>query len=390
MATKIYLPRLGESIEEATISRYLKKIGDKIQRGDIIAELETAKAMMELESPARGTLLAIFPEEGETIDRGTLVAVIGQPGENWKDDPLPVAPPKENDNDFSVRDEVISQTQASSGKLSRRINISPNAKRIALEKGVDLDQLAKSFPDKRITSEDVTSFLQESGTEESHGLPVKKIELNKMQSLTAKRMIQSAAEIPQFSVSIEVDAKHLLEQNENYKTKGINITITAQLIATTAKTLQKLRRLNSRYDNGFVLEYQEINIAVAMATEEGLVSPVIRQADTLELSEITKKLAELRQKVENHRLMMHDLENGTFTISNLGMLGARAFVPMVTPNQSAILGVGEIYETYQPESDNLFTSRQKMILTLSADHRVVGGAECAMFLKTLKDIIENK
>ena len=388
MATEIYLPRLGESIEEATISAYVKKVGDTLKRGDVIAELETAKAMMELESPVNGVLLALFPEVGETINRGTLVAIVGKAGEDWqstiasqtKDEPPP--------EDQAKEPQPQSDVQPKKKLTPPRVNISPNAKRVAKANHVDLSELTKVYSGKRITADDVLNFVNEKMDSELGDLPTRFISLTETQRLTANRMKLSVTEIPQFSVAIEVNAQYLLERKEACEDLGFNCSITTLLIEAVSKSLRKHPRLNAYYQSDRIVQYEQINLSVAMAIADGLVAPVIDNADTLDLKTISKHLVDLKQKAELHKLAVNEVENGTFTISNLGMMGIRSFVPMVVPQQAGILGVGEMYPTLVFNEQNQPIQQTKMMLTLTADHRVVGGLECAEFLHTLKTIIE--
>lgn len=388
MATEIFLPRLGESIEEATINAYVKKVGDTLKRGDVIAELETAKAMMELESPVNGVLLALFPEVGETIDRGTLVAIVGKEGEDWQSTLALKAKDEPQQEDQAVEPQPQSDVQPKKILTQPRVNISPNAKRVAKANQVDLTVLAEIYAGKRITAEDVLNFVNENMDTEQTDLPTQIIPLTETQQLTANRMKLSAAEIPQFSVSIEVNVQNLLARKEACEDSGFHCSITTLLIEAIAKSLRKHPRLNAYYHNDRIVQYEQINLSVAMAVGDGLVAPVIDNADTLDLKSIAERLTDLRQKADQHKLAVNDIENGTFTISNLGMMGIRSFVPMVVPKQAGILGVGEIYPTLKFNEQNQPIQHTNMMLTLTADHRVVGGLECAEFLYTLQLIIE--
>ena len=388
MATKIFLPRLGESITEAVIGKWLKQPGDSVARGEVIAELETAKAMMELESPVKGTLLAVFPKSGDTVHMEELIAVVGSPGEEWdvtekthveKSDAKPINPDKSKENQSSVEK-----------KYDPRIIISPNAKRRAKELGIGADQIGQIRKAGRITALDIELLIPEKEGRNSENVPYVRIPLTQIQAITARRMHQSIQTIPQFSVSIDVEAERLIsfieKQSEPEKPK---LTITSILIKKVAEALLEHARLNSRFENDSVLQYSEINLAVAVAANDGLYVPVIHQADKLSIGEIAKILNDVSIKARNKRLEISDIQGATFTISNLGMKGIKSFTPLIDPDQTAILGIGALRDGISWD-DKAGVSRIKVFtLTLSADHRVIGGAEASDFLATLKQLIEN-
>lgn len=385
MATKIFLPRLGESVEEATIGKWCKQVGDAVSRGDLIAELETAKAMMELECPVKGVLLAVFPEIGETIQMGDLVAIVGKAGEDWQAE-IGKEEKQTKKEEPKKRDLTKPGEKTEVKPASGRIRISPNAKRLAQEKGLDLSELAREFPDKRITADDIEKMATKSASK----IPVRKVELTKVQMITAERMAKSAREIPQFSVSIDVNAGRLLEKLQASANSGNKTSLTALLIQATGKVLETQRQFNAYFENGSVFHYEQINISVAVAVEKELFVPVIHQADTLSLLEISAKLQELIEKTKTNKLSLEDTTNGTFTISNLGMKGIRNFVPLVNPSQAAILGVGEVRDEIRLDSEGELFVEKVFSLTISADHRVVGGYEAADFLQSLRKAIEEK
>ena len=388
MATKIFLPRLGESITEAVIGKWLKQPGEPVARGEVIAELETAKAMMELESPAKGTLLAVYAKPGDTVHLEELIAVVGLPGEEWdaneknqteKKDTKPVDSEQKNANQLNIEK-----------KNDQRLIVSPNAKRRAKELGISREQIAQIRKDGRITALDIESLTSGGIISSPEGIPLQRIPLNQIQAITARRMQQSMQTIPQFSVSIDVDAAGLINLIEKQKkADGSKLTITAALIWKVAEALQKHPRLNSRFDKDSVLQFTDINIAVAVAAEDGLYVPVIHQVQILSIDEIVKKLNDVAVKAKNKRLEVSDTLGATFTISNLGMKGITRFIPLVDPDQTAILGIGALHDSFSWENNSEVHRIQVITLTLAADHRVIGGAEAADFLTTVKQLIEN-
>ena len=351
MATKIFLPRLGESITEAVIGKWLKQPGEPVARGEVIAELETAKAMMELESPAKGTLLAVYAKPGDTVHLEELIAVVGLPGEEWdaneksqteKKNTKPVDSEQKNTNQLNIEK-----------KNEQRVIISPNAKRRAKELGVSREQIAQIKKDGRITALDVESLISDEKVPFSEDLSFQRIPLNQIQAITARRMQQSMQTIPQFSVSIDVDVNGLINLIEKRKKlDGPKLTITAVLIWKLAEALQKHPRLNSRFDKDSVLQFSDINIAVAVATEDGLFVPVIHQVQKLSIDEIVESLNEVAAKAKNKRLELSDTQGATFTISNLGMRGITSFIPLVDPDQAAILGIGALHDSFSWDNNS--------------------------------------
>jgi len=396
MATKIFLPRLGESIEEAIIERWVKKVGDPVALGDVIAELETAKATMELESPAKGILLAVIPQVGQTIQLGDLVAIVGNEGENWQGEVEPTGAGLPNNAtqppamEALIEEPIRGKNLASSE--AKRVNISPNARRIAQELGVDWTGIPLPEGVRRITSEMIQDFARKNGMQGKNEMAGVVIPLTKIQSITARRMLQSAQTIPQFSVSMDMPAGRLLDVAKEQKTKsGSKVTVTAVLVKKIAEALSQHKRMNARYDaeKDAIFAFDTINIAVATATPMGLFVPVIHDANALSLAEIGERLAGLVDAAKAGGLKLEDATGATFTVSNLGMMQVTSFTPIIDPGQSAIMGVGNIREVVERDADGNFAPRMVINLTVTADHRVLDGMAVAEFLATLRNLLEN-
>jgi pyruvate dehydrogenase E2 component (dihydrolipoamide acetyltransferase) len=267
--------------------------------------------------------------------------------------------------------------------------ISPNAKRRAKELGVKREQIDQIKKEGRITAQDVESLALGAEVLNPEFIPFTRIPLNQIQIITARRMLQSIQTIPQFSVSIDVNAEGLINFiNSAIATGKQKFSITTILIWKVAEALLQHPRLNSRFDKDSVLQFQEINIGVAVAAKDGLTVPVIHKTDRLSVDEIAVKLEQVSERAKNKRLELRDTQKGTFTISNLGMKGISSFVPLVDPDQTAILGVGALQDSILLDEYSNIHHTKVFTLTLSADHRVVGGAEVADFLATLKQLIE--
>ena len=387
MATKIFLPRLGESVKEAVVGRWCKQIGEPVERGEIIAELETAKAMMELESPEKGILLAVFPEIGTTIQMGELVAIVGKADEDWQAELDKEMEKSAQDIPQAKENAVKRRTQK---KSVDRVRISPNAKRIARELGVDLQAIVQKKSGERITAEDVQRFAEDLRKNKGRGIPFRKIQLNEVEKITAQRMMESVQSIPQFSISMLVRADRALAViKRKLDESGKRITLTTVLIKATAEILMKHPRLNARFEQEAAFAYQAVNIGIAVSTAHGLYVPVIHETNKLSIEEIGERLDELIGKCHKKALQFADTDGATFTISNLGMKGVQQFVPIIDPSQAAILGVGAVQDYVVLLPDGTLSSQQKLTLTLTSDHRVIDGARAAEFLRDLKGLIEN-
>jgi len=384
MATKVFLPRLGESIEEAIIGHWLKKVGDEVKRGDVIVELETSKATMDLESPGKGILLATFPKEGETVQKGTLIAIVGKEGEDWQelieeDDAV-----KDKSEDKTARIEQEAERKAQKTSGIERIKISPNARRILKDREVDINTLAERFPNKRITSTNVKAYLSDMQMEGAADKPIESVELTRSQAETAKLMVKSQKEIPAFSLTKEINADKMLARYADVKQGQKNITLTTMIIQMTAGALRGNSEVNAFYSDGKMRIHPQINIAIAINTDAGVVSPVIKNADKLSINEIADRLEELVKKTSESKLKMDDLSGGTFIISNLGMMGIDQFVPMITPGQGAVMGIGKVSEKITLDSEGKISKKSVISATINADHRILSGAEAAKFLNDLE------
>ena len=396
MATKILLPRLGESIEEAVIGKWCVEVGDTVSRGDVIAELETAKAMMELECPAKGVLLALIPEVGQNVQMGELVAVVGKAGEDWQAQFAAEEAAAQAEAAAPVEDKEPASsagTPAAASEKRSDARIAPNAKRVAEDLGVDWTQIPVTDGVTRITSDMVKAFAEQGkGASGGGELPGKRVALTKVQSITAKRMTESTQNIPQFSVSMDVDADALNAFVQAHKAKGeAKVTVTAVLVQKVATALTEHPRLNARFDAqaDAVFEYADVNIAVATAAPDGLFVPVLHNVPKLDITQIASKLVALAEDARTGKLKYEDSIGATFTISNLGMKGVSKFTPIIDPSQSAILGVGGMHSEVALDVDGKVISRKIMNLTVTADHRAVDGMAVADFLVTLKNLLQN-
>ena len=388
MVTHILLPHLGESIESATLAAWHKRVGDTVRRGDELADIESDKATMPLESPANGVLLAILVGEGARVRIGDLLAVIGREGESWPTEadsasgagepaPAPVSSP--------VVPPVLPQPAAPEPS-SRRYRITPLARRMAKQLGVDLAAVHPAQGDK-IAAADVERFAARH--EQTPGAtPARRISLSGLRQIVGHRMQESAQQVPQFAVSMQANALRMMTLRAALAEAGHKVSVTALLVRLVANVLRDHPLLNAQFAGDTVVVYDTCNIGVAVATPDGLRVPVIHGAEHLTLLDISHRVTDLSEKARSGRLSAAEIADGTFTISNLGMFGVAQFVPLVNPPQSAILGVGQVQSMFMPDGSGQPALTPLITLTLAADHRVVDGADAAAFLAALKAEIE--
>lgn len=393
MATKMILPILGESIQTAVLAKWNYQPGDPVKRGDEIAEIETDKATMALECPANGVLLEILIPEGSQVRTGDLLAWIGRPGETVQEK----ASPEPAAQTIHAAPQADPQPEPEPAATRRRI--SPAARRMAATFGIPLDQLQPRKPGLRIMTEDVKRFLEHQQAQQALQPGFSALEklsgrlepLNTIRRLTGERMLASVQQIPQFSVTVEADASRLLAAVNllNRDTTAENrITLTALLVYLTARALKQNPSVNARFAGDGIFIYDHVNMAIAVSTSRGLVAPVLSAVECLTLREVAAQFNRLVRNARDGKLEPGDLEGGTFTLSNLGPQGVSQFTAIINPPQAAILAVGAARPLVTPVASGGTRHIQSMALTLTADHRVLDGADVARFLGDLRREME--
>lgn len=408
MAEVIRMPRLSDTMEEGTIVSWNKKVGDEVESGEVLAEVETDKATMELESYYDGTLLYIGIKEGESVPIDAILAVVGEKGEDYKKllekeqktDTKSNKEESENEPKEEQAIPVAKEVQTGAEKESRtfgrengRIKASPLAKRLAQEKGIDIADIEGSGDGGRIIKRDIEEFkgapqkvLKPSfaGTGEYEDKPV-----SQMRKTIAKRLTQSKFTAPHFYLTIEIDMNRAVGAREkiNELLEDNKISFNDIIIKAVAATLKEHPQVNASWMDDKIRYYKNINIGVAVAVEEGLVVPVIRFVDSKGLSEIGREVKEFAKKAKDKKLQPTDWEGNTFTISNLGMFGIEEFTAIINPPDSCIMAVGNIRSVPAFENGEI-VEKKVMKVTLSCDHRVVDGATGARFLKSFKEKME--
>jgi pyruvate dehydrogenase E2 component (dihydrolipoamide acetyltransferase) len=400
VAVDVSLPRLGQGMESGTIVRWLKQEGDQVEKGEALYELDTEKVTQEVEADASGVLLKILAGEGEEIDVGKRIAVIGEAGEEveTQEEPTEVAegeeqeegspgPAREEERERgreSAADEQAATEQAASN--GGRLKASPLARRIARERGIELSSLTGTGPEGRIVAEDV----ERAATSPAHatvGSAPLEAEVEKLSSLrkTIARRLTEAWQAPAFQISMSADMTRAQELRERLRDEGV--TVTDVLTKLCAIALLRHRRLNAHYADDELRIFPNAHVGLAVATERGLLVPVLREAERKSLVELAAERKSLVERTRQGKLSPDDLEGGTFTISNLGMYGVEQFIAVLNPPQVAILAVGAIEQQPVWQGD-AFAPRPLMSLTLTCDHRAADGAEAAEFLRTVKTLIE--
>jgi pyruvate dehydrogenase E2 component (dihydrolipoamide acetyltransferase) len=386
MAISVVMPALEMAQETGKLISWLKKEGDSITKGEPLLEIETDKAVMEIESPGDGVLAGVKVQAGAEVPVGQTIAWIVRPGEAAPIDEVAatsgrkntVAPPA-SASAPSSKSAPASGTQAP----NQSIKISPKARRLASERGVNLADVRGTGAGGEILASDILAAAESKAAP-----PTLSTESgNPVARLMAERTTHSWTSVPHFFVVREVDGGALNEARQKFapeieKSDGVKITHSDLLVRIVARVLQKHPRLNSTWDGKAAHANAEINIGLAMAVEDGVVAPVIQKADKSRLSEIAKVRRELTERARSGKLRPTDIAGGTFTISNLGMSGVDAFTAIIIEPQAAILAVGSIADRVIAV-DGRPSVRPMMTLTLSSDHRVVDGARAAEFMRDL-------
>jgi pyruvate dehydrogenase E2 component (dihydrolipoamide acetyltransferase) len=385
MAISVVMPALEMAQETGKLLSWRKKEGEKVAKGEPLFEIETDKAVVEIEAQGDGILAAVTAEVGAVIPVGETIAWLVAPGEKPPAKSA-VAAPMARASSSVERPAAVASTLAEKTATTAP-QISPKARRLAKELGVDIGQIRGTGPDGTITAEDVQSFA--SGAKPA-GVAVSNAEpLSQVARLMAERTTQSWTTVPHFFLVRDVDAGALIEAQKRFAQGGDKAqapSITDVLIAVVARVLAKHPRMNSSWSGEGIRANPDVNISVAMAVKDGVVGAVIHKADSKKIADLSSERRELTERARAGRLRPVDITGGTFTISNLGMYKVDAFSAIITPPQAAVLAVGSVSERVVPV-DGKPGIRPLMTMTLSSDHRVVDGARAAEFLSDLANAI---
>ena len=388
MAISVVMPALEMAQETGKLLSWLKKEGERVAKGEPLLEIETDKAVMEVESPGDGVLAGVNVQAGAEVPVGHTIAWIVKPGES-----APVGQPRAESGRKSSTTRsapIATSAPATQAEPNREIRISPKARRLASEKGIDLAHIRGSGAGGEILASDILDFAGAKAvpTIESHAESISPIA-----RLMAERTTQSWTTVPHFFVTRELDARALNQARQQFtsvieKSHNVKLTHSDFLVALVARALAKHPKVNASWAGDRVRLNADINISLAMAVEEGVVAPVISHADTTGLGDIAVQRRDLAERAANNKLHPADLTGGTFTISNLGMFDVDAFTAIITPPQAAILAVGRIADRVV-SVDGQPGVRPTLTITLSSDHRVIDGAYAAKFMRDLADAISD-
>ena len=403
MAEIINMPRLSDTMEEGTLAKWFKKVGDSVKEGEILAEIETDKATMEFESFHDGVLLHIGIDEGSTAPVDSIIAVIGSKGEDISSIikggsaiEEEIKPAVEEEVKPAVAEEPkLEINQASlSNESTDRILISPLARKLANEKGIDIKLVKGSGDNGRIIKRDIDSYKPSNYSQFIQPRPSITESSNESQNSTmrkaiAKRLSDSKFSAPHYYLNIECEMDNMISFRKQFvNTQNIKISFNDIIAKAVSLSLARHPKVNSRWYDEKIVFYDHVHLGVAVAVEDGLIVPVVKYANSKDLPEINSEIKDFAERAKNKKLTPAEIEGSTFTISNLGMFGIESFTSIINQPNSAILSVGAIIEKPIVKNGDIVVGNT-MKLTLACDHRTVDGATGSLFLKTLKEYIEN-
>ncbi|MBA3387343.1 MAG: pyruvate dehydrogenase complex dihydrolipoamide acetyltransferase [Chthoniobacterales bacterium] len=440
---EIQMPKLSDTMTEGTLVLWKKKKGEQVSTGDIIAEIETDKATMEWESPEDGVLTEIYVEEGGKVEVGQKIAFVGEKGEaapaetkvpeaekkpgpaaetakpaeteqpgpagEQQEETAPPQPEKQKSTQLDVppvpRKAEAASASASSSKEAR-VKASPLARRLAAENGLQISQVKGSGPEGRVTETDIRAAMKSQSAAVPSPSPSKpaptgakpvegaRIHLTGMRKVIAERLVASKGPVPHFYLNIEIDAGPLMMARAELKSAGegsdtAKITVNDFVLKAAVQAAVKVPKANASFDEDAIVQYSDVNLAIAVALEEGLVTPVIQGAQNKSLREISEAVKDLANRARNKRMKPEEFEGGTFTVSNLGSYGIDNFSAIINPPQGFILSVGAITKKAVVDDCDSVAVGQRMSIGMSCDHRVIDGALGAEYLKEFRHLLEN-
>lgn len=428
MAEKIEMPKLSDTMEEGVIASWNVKEGDKVESGDVIAEVETDKATMEVEVFDAGTILKILVNEGDAVPLGGTMAIIGEEGEDISD--LLEGDEKEDEKESEEKEAETKSEEASAsengeskkeafdpilGDIDKkkepadekeepsdsteddgRIKASPLARNMAKEKGINLSDVKGSGPDGRVIKKDIEEYEpSEEPSKPSVEVPSfedtesEDIKVSQMRKAIARRLSESKFSNPHFYETVDVDMESAIAARKKLnEVSEVKISFNDIVVKAASAALRRHPDVNSSWLGDKIRKHGDVNVAVAVAIDEGLMTPVINHSDKKNLRQISVETKELAGKARDRKLQPEEMEGSTFTISNLGMFGIEEFTAIINPPNACILAVGAIRDV-PVVKDGEVVPGKRMKMTLSSDHRIVDGAKAAAFLNTLRQMLEN-
>jgi pyruvate dehydrogenase E2 component (dihydrolipoamide acetyltransferase) len=444
---EIQMPKLSDTMTEGTLVAWKKKKGDNVSAGEVLAEIETDKATMEWESPEDGTLAEIYVEEGGKVNVGDKIAFIGGEGEEApkeEEKGKEEKPEGEEEKEEEKPDEVEAKEKERKEKGPKekepkkeaekkgepkkekrekpveagvlpaptqptrlppqpeeaRVKASPVARRIAAELGVDLASIKGTGPEGRVTETDVRAAAKSKIDARQPSAPAIKagesarIQLSGMRKIIAQRLVESLGPVPHFYLNIDIDAGPLMAAREELKSGGegtdaAKITVNDFVLKAAVQAAVKVPRVNASFDGDAIVQYADVDLGIAVAIEDGLLTPVIRAAQNKSLREISELAKDLAHRARNKRMKPEEFQGGTFTVSNLGGMGIDSFSAVINPPQGFILAIGKITKAPVVDDCDQIVVGHRLSIAMSCDHRVIDGALGAEYLKELRHLLEN-
>jgi len=415
------MPKLSDTMTEGTLVAWKKKKGDQVSAGEVLAEIETDKATMEWESPEDGTLTEIYVQEGGKVNVGDRIAFIGgedeeppKEEEKKEEKPKKAEQPKEETPTTEEKEEKKAappkaqkkaEPEKPAPKIEKaeetRVKASPVARRIAAELGVDLSSVNGTGPEGRVTETDVRAAAKSKSAAPATKVPAAvkagesaRIQLSGMRKIIAQRLVESLGPVPHFYLNIDIDAAPLMEARQELKSAGegadpAKITVNDFVLKAAVQAAVKVPRVNASFDGDAIVQYADIDLGIAVAIEDGLLTPIIRAAQNKSLREVSEQAKDLAHRARSKRMKPEEFQGGTFTVSNLGGMGIDSFSAVINPPQGFILAVGRITKVPVVDDCDQIIVGHRMSLTMSCDHRVIDGALGAEYLKELRHLLEN-
>lgn len=415
MAIEVTMPQMGADMTEGTLLKWVKQVGDSVKRGEVIAEIETDKATIELEAYESGTIIKLVAQEGDVVPVGDVIALLGEPSEAVPD--VERKPPAEKPARRAIEPEVKERAVAAAapapaperteapaaGETDSRIRISPVARRIAREAGVDISALRGSGPDGRILRRDVEAAAAASKGA-TQGTPAAAVPaaavarptagahegLSKMRQAIARRMTLSKQTQPHYYLTLDIDMTAALAFREQFNASATDeqrVSINDLIVKACAIALERHPKFNAAFSEEGLAYHERVNVCIGIALEDGLIAPALLDCQAKSLGRIAVESKDLINRAKTGHLKADEYSDGTFTITNLGAFGVETLIGIINPPQAAILGVGSV----MPQAvvrDGQVVVRQVMKVALSADHRVSDGAEGARFIKEIQALLE--
>jgi pyruvate dehydrogenase E2 component (dihydrolipoamide acetyltransferase) len=398
MAREVRLPQLGQTMEEATIISCTVNVGDEVKKGDVIFEIETDKATLEMESPADGFVKHMLAEIDQTLGVGEPLMILGERDEEVPQSfidslkakaahtPVSVAPPATE----APPEAAAAVTEPA--KPPSKVKASPRAKKLAKDLGVDLGAVTGTGPAGKITEQDVKEAAAKPSqllTAADEAKPGATIRVNKLQKITAQKMLQSKREIPCYYLNVRADVTELVDLRAKLNETGdVKVSYNDFIIRAVATGVEKFPIMSGQLAGDAIKLADEINVGLAVSVPKGLIVPVVKDANKKDVKEIAAETQALIEKARSEKLQLTDLEGACITVSNLGGFGVESFIPIVIPGQCSILGVGQITDSCLPDNDG-FAVRKLMSMTLSVDHKVANGVYASEFLDFVRKLLED-